>query len=121
MQLFNLSKEVRALVEDRTTRLAQGSAIWTKILIGLIEVRGIRALGPGRNTLTWASLKALVTPLTQSTSNEPRNQKIASIALKLLAVTRRPLSIQELAWAVTLSAAQQGVTTVAALAKLVDH
>ena len=125
-QLFYLSKDVRALVIDMTTRLAQGSAIWTKMVVEFIEVRGIRALGPMRLFLEDVPLpgqlsKLYVTLLTRSTSNDPGNQELASIALKLLAVTRRPLSIMELAWAVALSAAQQEVTTVAALAKLVDH
>lgn len=59
--------------------------------------------------------------MTRSISNDPGNQELASIALEPLAVTRRPLSILEFAWVVVLSAAQQEVTTVAALAKLVDH
>ncbi|CAN9290739.1 unnamed protein product [Alternaria alternata] len=41
--------------------------------------------------------------------------------LKLLAVACRPLSIQELAWAVALAAAQGKINTVAALSQLVDH
>ena len=125
-QLSYLSEDVRALVIDRTTRLAQGSAIWTKMVVELIEVRGIRALGPMQLFLEGIPLpgqlsKLYVNLLTRSTSNDPGNQELASIALKLLAVTRRPLSILELAWAVALSAAQQEVTTVATLAKLVDH
>ncbi len=96
------------------------------MVVELIEVRGIRALGPMRLFLEEIPLpgqlsKLYVTLLTRSTSNDPGNQELASIALKLLAATRRPLSILELAWAVALSAAQQEVTTVAALAKLVDH
>ncbi len=125
-QLSYLHKDVRALVIDRTTRLAQGSAIWTKMVVELIEVRGIRALGPMQLFLEEIPLpgqlsELYVTLLTRSTSNDPGNQELASIALKILAVTRRPLSILELAWAVALSTAQQEVTTVAALAKLVDH
>ncbi len=125
-QLSYLSEDVRALVIDRITRLAQGSAIWTKMVVELIEVRGIRALGSMQLFLEGIPLpgqlsKLYVNLLTRSTSNDPGNQELASIALKLLAVTRRPLSILELAWAVALSAAQQEVTTVATLAKLVDH
>ena len=125
-KLFYLSNDVRELVIDRTTRLAQGSAIWTKMVVELIEVRGIRALGPMQLFLEGIPLpgqlsQLYITLLTRSTSNDPGNQELASIALKLLAVTRRPLSILELAWAVALSATQQEVTTVAALAKLVDH
>ena len=125
-QLSYLSKDVKALVIDRTTRLAQGSAIWTKMVVELIEVRGIRALDPMRLLLEAIPLpeqlsKLYVILLTRSTSNDLGNQELARIALKFLAITRRPLSISELAWAVALSTAQQEVTTVAALAKLVDY
>ena len=47
-------------------------------------------------------------------------EKLPTIALEVLAITRRPLSILELAWAVMLGAAQKRVTTMAALAELVD-
>ena len=125
-QLDYLSKDVRALVIERITCLAQGSAIWTKMIVELIEVRGIRALGPMRVFLEEIPLpgqltKLYFTLLTRSTSNDPGNQELASNALKILAVARRPLSILELAWAVSLSTAQQNITTVAALDKLVDN
>ncbi len=125
-RLLYLSKDVKALVTEKLSRLAQGSAIWTKMIIELIEVRGIRALGPMRLFLEEMPLprqlsKLYDTLLSRCTSNDPENQKLARTALKLLAVTRRPLSILELAWAVALAAARQDVTTVAALAKLVDH
>ncbi|MCJ1435357.1 hypothetical protein MMC27_004729 [Xylographa pallens] len=125
-QLYYLSEDVRALVIDRTTRLAQGSAIWTRMVVELIEVRGIRALGPMQLFLEEIPLprqlsKLYFTLLTRSTSNDSGNQELASNALKILAVARRPLSILELAWAVALSTAQQKVTTAAALDKLVDN
>ena len=96
------------------------------MVVELIDLRGIRALGPMQLFLEEIPLpgqlsKLYATLLRRSTSNDPGNQELASIALELLAVTRRPLSILELAWAVALSTAQQEVTTVAALAKLVDH
>ena len=96
------------------------------MVVELIKVRRIRALGPIQLFLEGIPLpgqlsKLYVNLLRRSTSNDPGNQELASIALKLLAVTRRPLNILELTWAVTLSAAQQEVTTVATLAKLVDH
>ena len=55
------------------------------------------------------------------TSNDRENQKLVSTTSEVLATTRRPLSMLELAWAVVLGAAQKGVTTIAALTKLVDH
>ena len=47
--------------------------------------------------------------------------RVASAALKILAVASRPLSILELSWAATLGVAGPEVTTVSALAQLVDH
>lgn len=126
VKLSHLPKDVKALVIDRLSHLAQGSAIWTKMVVDLIEVRGIWALDPMRLFLEEIPLpgqlsELYVTLLARLTSNDPENQELARTALKILAVTRRPLSILELAWAVALSVAQQEVTTVAALAKLVDH
>lgn len=125
-RLSYLSKDVKALVINKLSRLAQGSAMWTKMVIELIEVRRIEALDPMRDFLEEIPLpehlsKLYVTLLERLTSNDSENQQLASTALTLLAVTRRPLSILELAWAVALSAAQRKVTTVAALAKLVDY
>jgi hypothetical protein len=54
-------------------------------------------------------------------SDDPENKELIATALKVLAVACRPLSIQELAWAVALATAQRKVATVAALAQLVDH
>jgi ankyrin repeat protein len=59
--------------------------------------------------------------LLRSSSNDPENQELAAVALKILAVASRPLSIQELAWAVALAAARDKIKTVADLAQLVDH
>lgn len=125
-KLFTLSNDVRALVTETLSRLAQGSAIWTKMIIELIEVRRIRALDPMRDFLENLPLPGQLSELyvklfSRYTSNDPENQKIASTALEVLAVARRPLSILELAWAVALGATEKRVTTVAALAKLVDH
>jgi hypothetical protein len=58
--------------------------------------------------------------LLRSTSEDYENRQLAIIALRILAVSRRSLGILELAWAVTLSLAQD-VMTMDALAKLVDH
>jgi hypothetical protein len=125
-QLSHLSADVKALVTETLSRLAQGSAIWTKMVVELIEVREIRALGPMRLFLDEMPLPGQLsslydTLLLRSSSNDPENQSLAAMALALLAVACRPLSIQELAWAVTLAAAQHKVVTVSALAQLVDH
>ena len=47
--------------------------------------------------------------------------RVATAALKIVAVASRPLSILELSWAATLGVAGPEVTTVSALAQLVDH
>jgi hypothetical protein len=54
-----------------------------------------------------------------STLDNPENQQLTSIALRLLTVIHRPFSILKLAWAVTLDFTH--VTTVNDLACLVDH
>ncbi|RYO93538.1 hypothetical protein DL763_004334 [Monosporascus cannonballus] len=125
-QLSYLSEDVKALVEETLSRLAKGSAIWTKMIAELIEVRRIRALGPMQLFLEDIPLpgqlsKLYGTLIARCTSGDTENLELATAALKLLAISRRPLSILELAWAATLGAAQKEVTTVAALANLVDY
>ncbi|KAF2000799.1 hypothetical protein P154DRAFT_490976 [Amniculicola lignicola CBS 123094] len=125
-QLSHLSADVKALVTETLSRLAQGSAIWAKMVVELIEVREIRALGPMRLFLNELPLPGRLsslydTLLLRTSSNDPENQNLATMALALLAVACRPLSIQELAWAVTLAASQNKVVTVSALGQLVDH
>ncbi|POR39645.1 Vegetative incompatibility protein HET-E-1 [Tolypocladium paradoxum] len=125
-QLFYLSKDVKALATETLSRWAQGSAIWTKMTVDLIEIRGIRALGPMRAFLEEIPQPRQLSELyvnlfSRYTSNDPENQRLATTALEILAITRRPLGILELAWAVALGVAQEGVLTLDALAKLVDH
>ncbi|KAG2002730.1 hypothetical protein GB937_009603 [Aspergillus fischeri] len=123
-QLSYLSPNVKILVCDQLSRLAQGSAIWMKMIVKLIKVRKISAINPIRHFMQNIPLPKQLTSLyatlfSHSTSDDPENQQLASTALKLLAVTHRPFSILELAWAVTLDFTH--VTTVNDLACLVDH
>ncbi|KAF2440432.1 hypothetical protein P171DRAFT_394849 [Karstenula rhodostoma CBS 690.94] len=125
-QLSHLSADVKGLVIEKLSRLAQGSAIWTKMVVELIEIRRIKALGPMQTFLDEMSLPGqlsslYITLLSRSSSNDAENYELAVLALEILAIACRPLSIQELAWAVALAASQHEVTTVAALAQLVDH
>ncbi|CAN9292594.1 unnamed protein product [Alternaria alternata] len=125
-RLSHLSTDVKKLVTETLSCRAQGSAIWSKMAIELIEVRKIRALGPMRLFLDEMPLPGQLSNLydkllVRNSSNDIENQELATIALRLLAVVCRPLSIQELAWAVALAAAQGKVDTVAALSELVDH
>ncbi|KAH8695691.1 hypothetical protein BGW36DRAFT_429550 [Talaromyces proteolyticus] len=124
-QLARLSTNVKALVIKKLSSLAQGNAIWTKMIVELIKVKKIMAANPMERFLEDIPLPGMltdlyVTLLSRCTSNDPESLDLAWIALKLLSISRRPLSILELAWAVALGAAQH-VSTVAALDRLVDH
>jgi hypothetical protein len=126
MQLSYLSEDVRALVIEALSLSAQGSAIWTKMVVELIEVRGIRAPEPMQFFLKEMPLprqlsNLYVTMISRQSLDDSENKELVFTALKLLAAVWRPLSIQELAWAVALATARHEVTTVAALAQLVDH
>lgn len=127
-RLNHLSQDVKALVKTTLTGLAQGSSIWTKMTVELIEARGITALGPMRTFLDNIpqshpdKLSELYMKLlSKHSSNCIGDQKLAISALEILAVSRRPLSILELAWAVALNTAPESITTTAGLAELVDH
>lgn len=125
-RLSYLSEDVRELVIEKLSHSARGSAIWTKMTVELIELRKIRAFGPMSKFLQEMPLARQLVDLyraliSRSSSNDDENQKLAAHALIVLAVARRPLGIQELAWAVTLAAAEESVDTVPALAELVDH
>lgn len=47
-RLFYLPDQVKALVIEAFSRLVRGSVIWTRMMVGLIEIRGIKALNPMR-------------------------------------------------------------------------
>ncbi|KAL1890206.1 hypothetical protein Sste5346_008360, partial [Sporothrix stenoceras] len=70
---------------------------------------------PGQLSELYASL------FSRYTANDPENQMLAAMALEILAITRRPMSVLELAWAVAMGVAPDGVSTIAALAQLVDY
>ncbi|KAJ5022574.1 hypothetical protein J3E73DRAFT_384813 [Bipolaris maydis] len=125
-QLPYLSETVRELVVESLSRSAQGSAIWTKMTVELIEVRKINALAPMRLFLGNMSLpghlsELYTTLLSRNSSNDTENRELAALALKLLAAACRPLSIQELTWAVALAVDHHDINTVTALAESVDH
>jgi hypothetical protein len=125
MHLSDLAAEVRALVIKELSPLAQGSAIWTKMAVQLLELRDLNNEDQIRRFVKEAALpqdlsKLYASLLSRCTGDDSENFQLASTALKVLAVIHRPLSILELAWAVTLSVADN-VTTVHALGKQVDH
>ena len=124
-QLSYLSTNVKALIINRLSQSAQGSAIWTKMIIELIKVRKIRAFERMRCFLEDMPLpkqlsKLYTTLLSHYAANDPKNLELSSTALKVLTASHRPLSILELAWAVALDTSHH-VTTVDTLSKLVDH
>lgn len=107
-KLLDLSPDVKSLVIDKLTRLAKGSAIWTRTTIELIEARKIREFEPMKSFLEEMSLPEQLseiynTLLSRCTSNDTENLSVASVALRLLVIANRDLSILELAWAVALS------------------
>ncbi|KAJ5066004.1 hypothetical protein J3E74DRAFT_424877 [Bipolaris maydis] len=125
-QLPYLSETVRELIVESLSRSAQGSAIWTKMTVELIKVRKINALAPMRLFLGNMSLpghlsELYTTLLSRNSSNDTKNRELAALALKLLAAACRPLSIQELTWAVALAVNHHDINTVTALAESVDH
>ncbi|KAK3624123.1 hypothetical protein LTR22_024108 [Elasticomyces elasticus] len=125
-QLCYLSEDVKKLVVKVLSPMAQGSAIWLRMVIELIERRQIRACRPMQAFLGDGSLPMQLTRLyavllSRCTLDDLGNRNLAETALKLLAVARRPLSISELAWAVALAVAGPDVNTVAGLEELVDH
>lgn len=120
-----LSADVKALVINKLSLSAQGSAIWTKTIIDILEIRKIMAFNPMQRFLDSMQLpmqlpSLYVTLLSRCTLGDLENKELARTALRLLVVAHRPLSILELAWAVALGTTQD-VTTVHALAQLVDY
>lgn len=113
-RLSCLSDDVRALVIRTLSRSAQGSAIWTKMTVELIEVRQIKALAPMQLFLEKMLLPKQLSELShtlllQDSSNDSENVELIAMALKILAVACRPLSIQELSWAVALAACRHEI------------
>ncbi|KAK7953340.1 hypothetical protein PG996_014233 [Apiospora saccharicola] len=123
--LSYLPSDVGALVKETLARLAQGSAMWTRMMVDLIEVRGITTMGPMRTFLQnmpqpGKLAELYVKLLSRYTSDDSENLKIAISALEVLAMSQRDLSILELAWAVTMNMAPKDIRTVADIEALVD-
>ncbi|KAH6627225.1 hypothetical protein B0J18DRAFT_426830 [Chaetomium sp. MPI-SDFR-AT-0129] len=125
-QLADLPEDVKGLVTGTLSRLAQGSAIWTKMTVELIEIRQINAFNAMRDFLEQLPQPRQLSELyanllTRYTMDDPENRKLATTALEVLAVSKRPLSLLELGWAVALGVAPNTVSSVEGLAGLVDH
>ncbi|KAK1832788.1 hypothetical protein QBC39DRAFT_348224 [Podospora conica] len=124
-RLPDLTDEVKALVIDALSCSAQGSAIWTRMTVELIDKRRITAPDPMRAFLDKMQQPRQLWELyanvySRYTGDDSENQILATTALEALAVARRPLSILELGWAAALGAADDTTHTVNDLSKLVD-
>ncbi|CZT20874.1 uncharacterized protein RCC_06734 [Ramularia collo-cygni] len=125
-QLNYLSNDLKELVIERLSSSAKGSAIWIKMVTNLLEDRHIQAPAPMRLFLDELPLPSRLSGLferlfQQYTMDDLDNQNLAGAALKALAASSRPLSTHELAWAAALATAPPSVSSVDALADLVDE
>lgn len=82
---------IRLLVTERLSGLAQGSAIWVKLTVELIQKRKIQAIGPMKRFLadmpSPAALSQLYAKLfAHQVGDDPDNEQLASNALEILAV-----------------------------------
>ena len=121
-----LSMEVMEFVVERISRMAKGSAIWIRMVVELVELRGIRALRPmsrflEKETLPKDLSNLYLALIARCTSDDPENIELVTTALRVLSIARRSLSMLELSWAVALGMSPPDVTTVAALADMVDR
>ncbi|KAK5232289.1 hypothetical protein LTR47_006502 [Exophiala xenobiotica] len=99
---------IQSLVAERLSTLAQGSAIWLRFTIELIQRRQIKAVGPMKKFLadipSPAALSQLYAKLfAHQTGDDSTNEQLVTSALEILAVAQRPLSILELVWAIALN------------------
>lgn len=115
--------DIQSLVTQRLAELAQGSAIWVKLTIQLIQKRKIKAIGPMKAFLADipppAALSRLYGELfAHTTGHDFINEQVTASALEVLASAQRPLSILELGWAVALNDSSTDFQT---LTQLKDH
>ncbi|KAM3457627.1 hypothetical protein MY3296_001059 [Beauveria thailandica] len=120
-----LSNNVKRMILDKLAPLAQGSGIWTKMVIGTIEASGIRAEARMKEFLKNIPLPSELSKLYRNMlacciSNNDENHALAHLALKFLAATQRNLSIMELTCAVTLGITPESATTVSEIETLMD-
>ena len=118
--------EIQSLVTHRLSESAQGSAIWVKLTVQLIQTRKINAIDSMKHFLADIPSPAALSQLygklfAHATGNDPDNEQVATSALQILAVARRPLSILELGWAVALNDPCAEIRTVTQLNACVDE
>jgi Ankyrin repeats (3 copies) len=123
--LEGLDAATQSLVIEKLSDLADGSAIWVKLMVNLIQIRKIRSLGRMKVFLADMSAPAELSKLyarlfAQMTADDSDNELVAGFALEVLAVAQRPLSILEFGWAVALSDSMGEVRLVEELQDYVD-
>ena len=123
--LEGLDAATQSLVIEKLSHLADGSAIWVKLMVDFIQKRKIRSLGRMKVFLADIPAPAELSQLyarlfAQMTGDDSENELIAGVALEVLAVAQRPLSILELGWAIALSDSMGDVNSVEELQDYVD-
>lgn len=118
--------DIQSLVTHSLSELAQGSAIWVKLTIQLIKKRNINAIDSIKSFLADVPSPDALSQLygelfAHATGNDPDNEQVATSALQILAVARRPLSILELGWAVALNDPCADIQTLVRLKACVDE
>ncbi|SPO00078.1 uncharacterized protein DNG_02930 [Cephalotrichum gorgonifer] len=118
-------ERVRKLVISRLGEVADGSAIWMKLTVDLIRRLRINAYARMESFLKEiplpADLSALYLKLfRQAVDGEDENERIATRALEILAVARRPLSILELGWALAIGDLPEDATKIQDVEDWVD-
>ncbi|OTB04511.1 hypothetical protein M426DRAFT_151789 [Hypoxylon sp. CI-4A] len=124
--LFGLKPDTRKLVTEGLNAFAKGSAIWVRLSVDLIHRRKISAPGPLKafiqNEISHAALPKLYAKLmAQASQSDPENERIIINALQILAVAKRPMSIAELSWAVTMADLPGEVGTIREVRHYVDE
>ena len=124
--LKELPPDIQSLITQKLSEVAQGSAVWVKLTIQLIQKRKIKAISPMKSFLADIPSPAALSHLygklfAQATGSDPANEQVTMSALQILAVARRPLSILELGWAVALNDPDANIRTLMQLKACVDE
>jgi Ankyrin repeats (3 copies)/NACHT domain len=123
--LEGLDTATQSLVIEKLSDLADGSAIWVKLMVNFIQTRKIRSLGRMKVFLADIPAPAELSQLyarlfAQMTGDDSDNELVVGVALEVLAVAQRPLSILELGWAIALNDSMGKVHLVEELQDYVD-
>ncbi|KAL7908229.1 hypothetical protein GGI35DRAFT_486356 [Trichoderma velutinum] len=118
-----LADEIRGTVVARLSEKANGCAIWTRIALDYLNKRKIaspEALEDALQDLpSYKDLGELYLKLfLKACSDIPQNKKLVRRALEMLAIAQRPLSPEELAYAVFIDTSDESSMTIARLEKM---